>query len=276
MDVSNCGPLGLSALTVLDIPPPETVSVAAAAGFDAVGIRVFPAGDELAWPLIGDTPMLRETRRRFEDTGLICWDIEVLRLREDKTLDEQLSILDAGNALGARYVLVNVNDPDPGRRLDRLNLLSQEAAARGIVLAVEYMIFTEIKTLEAALALVESMDGPAVVLPDSLHVARSGGTPEELATIPARRLAYAQLCDTVSKPAPATEEDALLEARVGRRFPGSGDLPLTEFVRALPPGTPLSVEAPVRDMPLTQRCVAALTSLRSVIPDGPDADVPSR
>lgn len=267
MDSSNCGPLGLSALTVLDAPPPDTVTAAAAAGFDSIGVRVFPAGDEPAWPLIGDTPMLRETRKRIDDTGLTCWDIEVLRIREDKTLDEQLSILDAGQALGAQYVLVNVNDPDAGRRLERLNVLAAEAASRGLTLAVEYMVFTDIKTLGAALELVNLIEGPAVVLPDSLHAARSGGTTEQLAAVPPELIAYAQLCDTVAEPAPASEADALVEARVGRRFPGNGDLPLTDFVRALAPGTPISVESPVRDLPLAERCEAALASLRWVIPD---------
>ncbi|QGF22365.1 sugar phosphate isomerase/epimerase family protein [Raineyella fluvialis] len=265
MDAATCGPLGLSALTVLDAPPPDTVTAAAAAGFDAVGVRVFPAGTEPAWPMIGDTPMLRETVRRIADTGITLWDIEVLRLREDKTLEEQLAILDAGHALGARYVLVNVNDADPSRRLDRLNLLAGEAAARGLTLAVEYMVFTEIRTLTDAVALVREVEGPAVVLPDSLHVARSGGTLAELAGLPTALVPYAQLCDTVTEPAPATPEEALAEARTARRLPGDGDLALKDFVGALPAGTVLTVEAPVRDLPLQERCVAALASLRSCL-----------
>lgn len=272
MDASTLGPLGLSALTVLDAPPPDTVVVAAAAGFDSIGVRVFPAGDEPAWPLIGDTPMMRETRLRLSDTGVSCWDIEVLRLREDKTLTEQLGILDAGHALGARYVLVNVNDADHGRRLERLNLLAREAQARGLTLAVEYMIFTEVRRLADAVALVEAMEGTAVVLPDSLHAARSGGSPAELAGVRPELIAYAQLCDTRAEPAPATPAEAQVEARSGRRFPGDGDLPLADFVRALPPRTPLSVEAPVRDLPLAERCVAAMASLRRTIPDPGDEE----
>ncbi len=265
MDATNAGPLGLSALTVLDAPPPDTVAAAAAAGFGAVGVRVFPAGDEPPWPMIGNTPTVRETIRRLADTGIMLWDIEVLRLREDKTLDEQLAILDAGQLLGARYVLVNVNDPDPGRRLARLNVLAGEAAQRSLTLAVEYMIFTEIKTLQDALRLVEQVEGPAVVLPDSLHAFRSGGTPEQLADLAPGLVPYAQLCDTLSDPRPESEADALAEARTRRRFPGDGDLPLVDFVLALPAGTALSVEAPVRDLPLAERCSAALASLRRTL-----------
>lgn len=265
MDAATAGPLGLSALTVLDVPPPDTVVAAAAAGFDTIGVRVFPAGDEPAWPMIGDTPMVRETLRRLADTGLTCWDIEVLRLREDKALSEQLTILDAGHALGARYVLVNVNDPDAGRRLDRLNVLAAAASERQLTLAVEYMVFTEVKTLQQALELVGAIEGPAVVLPDSLHTARSGGTAAGLAEVPPGLIAYAQLCDTRAEPAPTTEAEALAEARTRRVLPGEGDLGLVDFVRALPPGTPLSVEAPVRTLPLAERCAAAYRSLTRVV-----------
>lgn len=268
MLASTRGPLGLSALTVLDAPPPDTVTAAAAAGFDAVGVRVFPAGDEPAWPMIGETPMLRETRRRLADTGLTMWDVEVLRLREDKHLDEQLRILDAGHALGARFVLINVNDPDEARRLERLNTLASEAEARGLTLAVEYMIFTEIKTLGDAVRLVRQVDGPAVVLPDSLHAHRSGGTMAELAALPAELVAYGQSCDTHAEPRPESEAAALIEARTGRLLPGDGDLPLVDFARALPAGAALTVEAPVRDLPLVERCRAAYRKLVATLPEG--------
>ncbi len=267
MLASTRGPLGLSALTVLDAPPPDTVTAAAEAGFDAIGVRVFPAGDEPAWPMIGDTPLVRETRRRLADTGLTMWDIEVLRLRPDKTLDEQLGILDAGYALGARFVLVNVNDPDAARRLDRLNLLAGEAAARGLTLAVEYMIFTEIKTLGDAVRLVGQIEGPAVVLPDALHTDRSGGTAADLAAVPPGLIAYGQSCDTWMLPRPATEADALAEARTGRLLPGDGDLPLVEFARALPDGVALTVEAPVRALPLAERCRVAYRTLLATLPE---------
>ena len=266
MLASTRGPLGLSAWTVLDAPPPDTVTAAAAAGFEAIGIRVFPAGDEPAWPMMGDTPMVRETRRRLADTGLTLWDIKVLRLREDKTLGEQLRILDAGHALGARFVLVNVNDPDESRRLDRLNLLAAEAAARALTLAVEYMIFTEIRPLQDAVSLVQRIEGPSVVLPDSLHTIRSGGTMADVAQVPPGLIAYAQSCDTHAEPRPASEADALLEARTGRLLPGDGDLPLVEFARALPDGIALTVEAPVRELPLLERCRVAHRKLAATLP----------
>ena len=75
--------LSISHLTVLDAAPPELVTAAADAGFDAVGIRVWPAADEPAYPVLGDTPMIRETVARLADTGTRVLDVEVLRLGPD-------------------------------------------------------------------------------------------------------------------------------------------------------------------------------------------------
>ena len=262
------GPLALSALTVLDAPPPETVDAAATAGFDYVGVRVFPAGDEPAWPMIGGgTPMMRETLARLADTGMKVWDFEVLRIRPDKDPDEALRILDAGAELGARYVLVNCNDPEPGRLAERLNVVADAGAERGVTPAVEFMVFTDVKTLAQARALVDQVSSPCVILPDSLHMDRSGTTVEELAALPPELIAYAQLCDTRAEPRPADEAAALLEARTGRVLPGDGDLALADFVRALPDGLPLGVEAPVRDMPLVERCRRAHASLLAFYPE---------
>lgn len=274
MIASTRGPLALSALTVLDASPPETAVAAAAAGFDHLGVRVFPAGDEPAWPMVAAgpgqdaTPMLRETRRRLDDCGISAWDVEVLRIRPDKDPDEALRILDAGAALGARYVLVNCNDPEPARLAERLDEVARAAAERGVVPAVEFMVFTEVRTLARARELVEQVDAPCVVLPDSLHLARCGSGLDELAALPPELLGYAQLCDTRRLPAPVDDRAALLEARTGRVLPGDGDLPLADFVRALPDGLPLAVEAPVRGLPLEERCRRAFQTLESCLPPG--------
>jgi hypothetical protein len=56
---------GLEHLTMLDIAPPEFVSLAAGAGFDAVSLRIAPVTPrEEAWPLGPGSPMLAQTVRR--------------------------------------------------------------------------------------------------------------------------------------------------------------------------------------------------------------------
>jgi hypothetical protein len=54
-------PIGLAALTVLELAPPDRVSCAADAGFDCVGLRLLPAtADEVQLAIVGDTPLVRD------------------------------------------------------------------------------------------------------------------------------------------------------------------------------------------------------------------------
>jgi sugar phosphate isomerase/epimerase len=246
--------LSLSHLTVLDAAPPELVVAAADAGFDAVGVRVWPAGGEPGYPMlgdamIGDPPMMRETLARLAGTGVRVLDVEVLRLRPDSRPDEALRILDAGARLGARAVLVICNDPDEDRLVDRFAAVCEAAGVRDLRAALEFMIFSSVRTIADAVRVLDRAAHPAgAVLVDALHLQRSGGTPADLASVPADRLPYAQLCDAPAEPVRPDEAVALTEARTGRWYPGDGELPLRELVDALPAGAPLAVEAPVAEL----------------------------
>lgn len=238
--------LSISHLTVLDATPPELVSAAAGAGFDAVGIRVWPAADEPAYPVLGDTPMMRETLVRLADTGIRVLDVEVLRLRPDSRHGDALRILDAGARLDALGVLVIANDPEENRLVERFAAVCEAAAERGMRACLEFMIFSAIKTLPDALRVLDRAAHPAgAILIDSLHLCRSGGTPAEVAALPPERLPYAQLCDGPFAPVRPPEEVALTEARTGRLFPGDGGLPLRDLIDALPPDAALALESPV-------------------------------
>jgi sugar phosphate isomerase/epimerase len=237
--------LALSHLTALDAIPPDLVAAGAAAGFGAVGLRVWPAGNEPPYPMIGDTPMVRETVSRLRDTGMRVLDIEVLRLRPDSEPDEALRILDAGARLGAQFVLVIGNDTDESRLTERFASVCAAASARGLRAALEFMIFSAVKTLADAVRIIEGAAQPAAVLVDALHLQRSGGMPAEVAALPPERLPYAQVCDAPSDPVWPDEAQARDEARRDRLLPGDGALPLHALVDALPAGAPLAVEAPV-------------------------------
>jgi sugar phosphate isomerase/epimerase len=238
--------LSISHLTALDTTPPELVSAAAGAGFDAVGIRVWPAADEPPYAMIGDTPMMRETLVRLADTGIRVLDVEVLRLRPDSRHEDALRILDVGARLGARGVLVICNDPQEERLAERFAAVCEATAERGMRACLEFMIFSSVKTLADALRILDRVAHLAsAVLIDALHLQRSGGTPADAAALPPDRLPYAQLCDGPFHPVRPPEGVALTEARTGRLFPGDGELPLRDLVDALPPSASLAVESPV-------------------------------
>src|SRR5437773_9183654 len=79
-------PLSLAHLTILDATPPELVTVAAAAGFRTIGIRLTatPSVGVPPYDCISDGPMLRETLLRLADTGVAVLDTEFLRFEPDE------------------------------------------------------------------------------------------------------------------------------------------------------------------------------------------------
>jgi sugar phosphate isomerase/epimerase len=82
------------------------------------------------------------------------------------------------------------------------------------------------------------------VLVDPLHLARSGGTVDDVRRLPAGLLPYLQFCDAASAgPAPDLEA-AGAEARRTRLPPGDGALPLAGLLAAVPPSAALSLEVP--------------------------------
>ena len=237
-------PLSVSPLTMFDAAAPDQVSAAAEAGFGAVGLRVWSDPDEPSQPLLADTPLRRETKRRLEATGLAVLDVELIRLRPGAPPDEALRILDAGAYFGASFVLVVGADPDEGRLVDRYAAVCEAAAERGLRACLEFMAFTEVRSVAAAVRVVEAAGHPAgAVLVDPLHLRRCGGSPDDVAALAPERLPYAQLCDAPLEPADPAQPMA--EARTGRLLPGDGELPLRELLAVLPAETALSVETPV-------------------------------
>jgi sugar phosphate isomerase/epimerase len=257
--------LALSHLTVLDAPPPELVEAAAGAGFDAVGLRVWPAGGETPYPMLSDTPMLRETLVRLADSGVVVLDVEVLRLLPDSRAGEALRILDAAVRLGARNVLVIGNDPVEARLTERFAAVCAAAADRGLRACLEFMLFSSVRTLADAIRILDRAAHPAgAVLVDALHLRRSGGSPADLAKVAPERLPYAQLCDAPAAPPPSLVD----EARSARLLPGDGELPLRALVQALPPDADLAVEAPVaalRTVPPAERALRAQAAVRRLL-----------
>jgi sugar phosphate isomerase/epimerase len=265
--------LSLSPLTILDATPPDQVMAAAAAGFDALGIRVFPAADEQVYPMLGDTSMMRQTLARLADTGRQVLDVELIMLRPAFSVDDALRVLDAGAQMGARFVLVLGYDADGGRLTDSFARVCEAAAERGIRPGLEFMMCSAVKTVHDALRIVEQAEHPAgAVLVDALHLRRSGGSPADLATAAPQRLPYAQLCDGPLEPVWPDEEEARTESRTGRLLPGDGELPLRELVEVLPDAAVLSVEAPVAalaDKPAQERARLAFAAATRLL-DGSD------
>jgi len=256
--VSPARRLSLAHLTVLDLTPPELVSVAAAAGFGTVGIRLTatPSVGVPPYDVLHEGPLLRETLRRLDDTGVSVFDTEFLRFEPEHPVGIPEGFLEVSARLGAKHVLVMSAEPEEARTLERFADLCDRAATYGLHVGLEFAIYTGVRTLAHAARLVkESGRANASVLIDALHFSRSGGLPSDVATVDPALFRYAQICDAgPDMPRPDDTPVLIREARTGRLLPGEGVLPLADLIAALPAGVPLAIEAP-------NRATAALPAL---------------
>jgi sugar phosphate isomerase/epimerase len=260
--------LALAPLTVLELGPDELVDTAAEAGFDAVGLRLIRATPaEPIRPAVGLTPLVRNTKKRLDDSGLTLIDIEVLRLQPDTRIRADYeAFLETGAYLGAQQVLVTGYDPDHGRTADRFAELAELATEYGLTPNLEPMPWTEVKNLAQATAILNRSGHRNVgVLVDAIHYDRALNTPADLTALPREWIRYAQICDGAAQ-RPDSVEELMFQGRTARLFPGHGGIDLISMLRALPADIPISVEAPVLwDVPAGVRARAAQRAARAVL-----------
>jgi sugar phosphate isomerase/epimerase len=236
--------LSLAYITLGGAAPVEHLEAAAAGGFDAAGLRIVPLSHlNIDYGVIGNRERIREINRARERTGVRVFDIEVFTLGDKTDIASLRPALETSAELGASFVQAVSEDPDAARAADRFAALCDAAGGFGLRVAIEFMRFRNLATIEDTLALLEAAGrANGGVLVDALHLARSGGSPEAVAALPRDRIAYLQLCDAPAQSPPL--EGLAHEARNERRMPGDGELPLDQLLDALPDDVPISVEVP--------------------------------
>jgi sugar phosphate isomerase/epimerase len=238
-------PLVLCHFTAIEVEPPAFVDLAAQAGFAAISLMIqFPRSYGPGFPMAGDTRMRRETKHRLETTGVTLFDAATCRLEPGTETGEFQAMMESAAYLGAHRVDVNGNDPDASRLTDHFAALCALCAEHGLGVGLEFMMSTQVKTLGDALALIERSGARnAAVTVDALHLARSGGSPQDVAALGSAQISYVQLCDG---PAHPPGQGYAQEAAAERMLPGAGDLPVRALVDAVGPDVMLGVEAPSR------------------------------
>src|ERR1700709_235272 len=203
----------LAALTALDLAPPALIDVAAACGYDQVGLRLLPAmAGGIAYPLMDDEAGLKETLARMDATGITVADLEVVAFRPDTEIAAFSAFFETGAKLGAKNILVAGYDPDLKRFTDRFGKFCEAAAPYGLTADLEFMPWTSVPNLRTANSIVAQVGQPnAGVLVDALHFDRSKSLLGELVRLPADRLHYWQLCDGPAE-SPSTTEDMIHQA----------------------------------------------------------------
>jgi sugar phosphate isomerase/epimerase len=238
--------LGLAHFTVLEVPPLELVSLAASIGYASIGLRLHPAFPGAPfYELPAGTARSQQMRSRLRDEGIQVHDIEFVTIDADFSAARLEGVLEAASALGARRISVCGDDPDRARLTANFASLCDLAARYVLGVDLECMAWRQVASFADALEVVGAANRHnGGLLVDALHLSRSGGSPTDLRTAPARLIRSAQLCDAVAV-RPTTQEALIKEARSGRLPPGQGALPLRELLAELPDGTALSVEVPL-------------------------------
>lgn len=248
---------------------PEKLEAAAAAGFD--GVEIFEND------LLHFDGSPAEVRRMAADLGLQILLYQPLRDFEAmpgevfaRNMARAERKFDVMEQLGAEMVLVcsNVQDvaiDDRARAAADLRCMAEAAARRGLRVGYEALAWgRHTRRWQQAWDIVQRADHPALGLVlDSFHTLSLGDSLQGLDAVPADKIFFVQLAD-----APRLSMDVLSWSRHYRNFPGQGDLPVTDFARAvLQAGYtgPLSLEVFNDDFRAAPARLTAQDGLRSLI-----------
>lgn len=240
--------LSLDQLTVAGVSPAELVEVAARAGYQAVSPFVCgrDIGDLRVWPLVAGDPETEAMRRKLRDTGIFINIADGFALFEDADMEALRAGIDLMAEMGARGIVTLQFDGDEARGFERFCQLNEWAGEAGLPLLLEFTALSEVGSLTDALAYREKVGSDNIaLLVDLFHLNRSGEPVARLADLAPGIVKGAQLCDGTLKQSNAEYLDQAMHAR---DIPGEGELPVREFLSALPDDLTVGVEVPHRTM----------------------------
>jgi len=252
------------------LPLQERVETAATAGFRGFGLVYADlVVAERDYGMAG-------IRSLLDDNGLVNLELELLtdwwadgprRRRSDEV---RRKLLEAAGALGARHVKVAPDvsgEPwDHDRWVAEFAVLAEDARQAGTRVGLEFLPWSNIRTVHDGLRLVRdaSHDAGGLVI-DVWHTERAGTPPTELAAVPLRHIVGVELSD-----ADADQVGTLFEDTANRRrLCGEGAFDLQGCIRALraagwagPWGVEILSEA-FRRLPVGEAVAAAFATARA-------------
>jgi sugar phosphate isomerase/epimerase len=239
--------LAIEFICAFAMPPADFVRMTASLGVSRIGLAPSPITDNPhgyePWDLRGNPALLKETKAALRDEGVQLSQGEGFLIMPGMEIADSKPTLDVMAELGAPIVNCVVVEQDRARAIDQFARLSAMAGERGLGATLEFMPMFWPSSLNEALAFItDSGAGNARLMIDAMHLYRSGGSAKDIAAIGPEPIGYVQLCDV---PMPPQTEDYGEEARHERRCPGDGDLPLGEFLQALPRDVTVGLEVPM-------------------------------
>lgn len=225
----------LSSQTIATASFAEGIDAAAAAGFTGIGLRPKDY-DRARTSGLSDADL----RALLGSHGIAVVEHQALRAWATGPTAAEDELLAVADALGGTYVIaVAAELPDRDEAAAQLARLATRAAEHGLLVALEFMPWSDVRDARTAWEIVHACGHPSAgILVDAWHHFRGGGSVEQLRDIPPERVIAAHLAD-----ADAHVVGTLLEDTISRRrIPGEGDLPLVDFVRAFEAETEIAVE----------------------------------
>jgi sugar phosphate isomerase/epimerase len=207
--------------------------------------------------------------------GMICWlpGAPLPALPPGVTMvADPTAFFEAAAAIGAPMVnAVEIFGHDPGHAamVDGFAGICQAALSFGLKICLEFTPLGSIPDLASAKrVLVGAGADNGGVLFDTWHFARSGGMPDDIATLPKERFFALQVSDTDRKP----HDNAFDEALHHRVLPGQGSGNLLETLQACASHgvrRPLSAEVlsdALAALPVPERLRLTMAAVKSVSP----------
>lgn len=239
--------LSIEPLSVMGLPPVESVGLAADLGLRYVALALSALPNPYGYPpfsLRDDLDLRRETLAALRDRGV------TVSLGDGFVLHPGMDMRDlAGDVavvaeLGAQRVNTVTFDPDFNRSVDQFGVLAEMAAESGLETTLEFSPGLAIADLPTALDAVRAVGRPDFrLLIDTMHLVRSGSGPAEVAAVDPDLIGYIQLSDFPLVP---SIPDYMEEACFERMVPGIGEAPLLEILDALPRDPVIGLEVPLR------------------------------
>lgn len=232
--------LSLDSLTLTDTAPQIAIRAAAEAEFDACSLWIIP-------PPLFPSPLLtpeleRECAAIIADTGIEVIGLEVFDLYSREAVEAVKPLLEMGARLGGKAALaINYSNPDRAETAEILARFAEVAAGFDLAVNLEPVAGGKTQTLGEARDLIRASGADVGICLDPHHLFRAGGAVADIGTMEPGLIRYVQVCDG---PVPQPAEIVTTEAVCERLYPGDGDFPLQDFLRASPRDLPIGIECP--------------------------------
>ena len=226
--------------TLMRLSPLELIETSARAGYDGMGIRLYPSPGMAFLPVVGDKDAEAKVKAAVRDTGIRVYEIFTCYLTPDMDIEAMKRAHEFGRELGAEWALVIGDDDDWNRQVDNFGILCDNAKQLGMTCSLEAPVNRrKLTTLELNLKLIRDSGRENVCISiDPVQYIRSGDNFDLLKDLDPKLMPYTQICD--AKTMTAMEPYCM---------PGDGMVPLKQMLDIMPQGIPLSLEYHYREQP---------------------------